>query len=307
LENQESFKVSDAGSYDAQAESYDRYVRRLAAPLADRICRLAGLAEGYHVLDVGTGSGLAARRAAQLVAPSGSVLGVDLSSGMIQAARKMGPLPESGSLEFRVMDAERLDLPDRRFDAVISLCAVLHFPGIATSLGEMYRVLKPGGRLVVSYGRVQPISFWPLTLHYAIRGFEELRRIVEPRLNAPGDFLKLASRFPGVRSEHMLTTWSTRRPAEKLCSALDSAGFEKVRTSWLGHKVFFDSAREFVEAQVAIATLLRKKLQSLPAERSAQLHDLLLKSAKNVREKGGKLNYPYGAIFFATRRPADSG
>lgn len=56
------------------------------------------------------------------------------------------------------MDAELLHLPNADFDAVVSLCAVLHFPQIANAMDEMYRVVRPGGRLVVSFGRGKPID-----------------------------------------------------------------------------------------------------------------------------------------------------
>ncbi len=63
--------------------------------------------------------------------------------------------------------------------------------------------------------------------------------------------------------------------------------------------------RRLVDAQVAIATLVRKRLQSLSAEESAQLYDMLLRSAMQVRDRGGKLIYPYGAVFCVSRRPLD--
>ncbi len=304
MDDDKAFKVEDAGSYDPQADRYNKHICRLGAPLAERICQLAELTDGTRVLDIGTGSGLAARRAAQLVADSGSVLGVDLSAGMIESATKAGPLDKSASLEYRVMDAEHLDFPDQTFDAVISSCAVLHFPDIGKATREMYRVLKPAGRLAISYGHARPIALAPLMGHYVRRGAEELLRIAKPRLTAPADLLRIAAQFPVTMTQPMLNTWSTNRPTREICRALEAAGFKRVRTSWFGHRVYFDTAEEFVEAQAAISTLLRKRLQSLPPETSARLYDLLLARARQVREQGGQLVYPYGAVFFVSHRPA---
>ena len=150
MSNHSFDKHHDAASYDAHANGYDTYVRRLATPLAARLCELGRLRPGDAVLDVGTGTGLAARRASQVVAPRGRVLGVDLSAGMIDVAKKSITGWSGTPPEFRVMDAECLELPDASFDAVISLCAVSHFPNISSAIGEMYRVLVPSVRWVTN-------------------------------------------------------------------------------------------------------------------------------------------------------------
>ncbi len=102
---------------------YDRFIERLAGPLAERLCDLAQIRAGAHVLDVGCGTGVAARRAAARAGMSGRVIGIDISPGMIEAARRANP-----HVDLAVMDAEALEFEPSSFDSVISLCAVLHFP-----------------------------------------------------------------------------------------------------------------------------------------------------------------------------------
>lgn len=300
MDNQTFNKQCDAGSYDEYAAAYDRFVRLLAGPLAQRICEIAQLEDGDRVLDVGTGSGLAAREAARVVAPSGYVLGVDLSKGMIGTA---GKSQKSAPLEFRIMDAESLELPDASFDAVICLCAVLHFPNISTAIAEMYRVLKPGGRLVVSFGYARPISTWPLLKHFTKELIRKLLQPIHPGLKAPVDLTKLISSRISPPKEAMKTEWSEHQPHKRLFNEVQLAGFKDLKSHWLGHEVYFDSSEEFWEAQISIVTVIRKRLKSASVEIVDELRQRFLKSAQIILNRGGDLIYPYGAFYISAVRP----
>ncbi len=296
-------KSCDAASYNAHAGSYDKYIRRLSAPLADRICDLARLKPGDRVLDVGTGPGIAARRATQTVGPAGSVLGVDLSEGMIDIARQSVARWEGKAPEFRVMDAEALDLPDTTFDAVISLCAVRHFPNIERALAQMCRVLKPGGRLVVSYGHVRPITPLPLGRYIARRLLGKVLDPLRPQLVGPAYLTGLATRLLPEPTQAVDTEWGDHDPQGALVRFVRAAGFERVEPSWWGHEVIFDSAEEFWEAQTSIVTQVRKRLVEAPADTVAGLKRAFLGKAETILRRGGKLIYPYGAFYVSGTRP----
>lgn len=298
-----NFKQRDGSSYDAYAETYNQYIEPLAAPLARRLCSLAQLRAGDRVLDVGCGTGVATRWAARAVAPSGSVLGIDLSAGMIDMAVRAGAPPGASPLEFRVMDAEALDLPAESFDAVVSLCAVLHFPDVASGLSEMFRVLKPGGRLVVSFGFGRPLSAGPLALHVGKRIVREARQLFRPELRAPSYLMDLAGRHLPEDSQPVLTEWGMRRPAQRLAREVRLACFENLAADWAGHEVRFDSAEEFWAAQIAIVTEVRKRWEiASPASRAA-LKKQFLAAAQSVLARHGELVYPYGAYFLRATRP----
>jgi ubiquinone/menaquinone biosynthesis C-methylase UbiE len=296
-------KNRDAASYNAHAESYDKYIRRLAGPLADHICQLAQLKPADRVLDIGTGTGIAARRAARTVGPDGTVLGIDLSEGMIEHARRSVANCDGKPPEFRVMDAEALDLPDATFDVVLSLCAVRHLPEIARALAEMRRILRPGGRLVVSYGHSRPITPARLALHIAKRLLGNILSPVRPQLIAPVYLTYLTKRMLPEPTQAIDTGWGRHDPQGGLVRLVREAGFEGVEQAWRGHDVLFDSADEFWEAQTSIVTEVRKRLIEAPGEAVAKLREDFCRKAEAVLRRGGKLIYPYGAFYVSARRP----
>lgn len=113
----------------------------------------AEIAPGHAALDLGTGTGVAALSAAATVGAAGSVVGLDLSDGMLAVARaNASAMGLDGRLRFVKGDAEQPDFPDRSFDSVLSLFALLHLPHPDKALSQMYRVLKPRGTLVIGVG-----------------------------------------------------------------------------------------------------------------------------------------------------------
>lgn len=298
------FKQRDAASYDACADSYDRHISRLASPLARHICFLAKLRSGDQVLDVGCGSGVATREAARCVRPSGYVLGIDLSAGMIAIAKSV---KTADPVEYRAMDAEALLLPDQSFDAVISLCAVLHFPAIATALSEMYRVLRPGGRLVVSFGDGRPLALGDRLRHVGREALWAATQWIRPQLKAPDMWLKLVlDRLPAA-SEPIETEWAGGQPRQRLVEEIRAAGFAEIVADWCGGEVRYDSPEAFCEAQFAIVTAARRRLELSPSSVAQSLRQAMLELARREHARGATLRYPYGAFFVSAMRPIGGG
>ena len=111
---------------------------------------LASLKEGETVLDLGSGAGFDCFLAARAVGSKGRVIGVDMTPEMIQKARENARKGGYANVEFRLGEIEHLPAADNSVDAVISNCVINLSTAKDKVFAESYRVLKPGGRVMIS-------------------------------------------------------------------------------------------------------------------------------------------------------------
>ncbi len=241
---------------------YERFATGLTRLFARDAARLVRIGPDSEVLDVAAGTGEFAFAAAQQGA---HVLATDFSPGMLQLLEQRRSAQGLHNVRTALMDGQSLSLENAGFDIAGSLFGLAFFPDQHRGLRELFRVLRPGGQVV--------IATW------ATPGKVELMRLVGeaimeacPELCAPEE----------VASNH----WTTLSCQKRLSSSLEDAGFECVYTIELTHVWTFDVVQDFVRALPRTTPAWARLENRMTTEQKMRFHRALTESFRARQGRG---------------------
>jgi ubiquinone/menaquinone biosynthesis C-methylase UbiE len=248
-------------AWDSIAAGYDRVVTPTHMWLADQGLRRAGVRSGMRFLDVAAGSGALAIPAARLGA---KVLATDTSPAMLERLEARAR-QEALEVETSLMDGHALDLKDQSVDVAGSQFGVMLFPDISRGIGELARVTKAGGRVLMTvYGPPREIEF----LRFFVGAIQSV---------VPG--------FTGPPVDPPPLPFQMQDPA-KLQRELATAGLRDVRVDTITEKLEFESGPRLWDWLINSNPLPGAVLAELDLT-EAQIGDVRRALDRMVRERAG--------------------
>jgi len=266
----QKYKETTRQQWQAAAHAWNDwgpFLRRWLGDATEYMLDLAGVTRGSRVLDVAAGAGDQTLQAADRVGASGYVLATDIAPAILEFAAENARNRGYRNIETKVLDGEKLDVPEASFDAVLSRVGLIYFPDQQAALQGMKRALKPGGRIAaIVYGTPERNPFFSIPVSI----IRQRANLPPPLPGQPGPFSLGA---PGVLEE-----------------AFRKAGFRDVRSTLIAAPLRMSSAAECVRFEQESFGALHQMLGNLDAREKdaawAAIHDKLRQFEKDGRFEG---------------------
>lgn len=252
-----AFEFSDnsvANAYD------DVLVPILFHPWAVRLLEEHPQWEGQFVLDLATGTGVVARLLADQVGPEGKVVGTDINTEMLFRAKKRCA-EVSSAVSFIESPAHPLEISRGAVDVVVCQQGFQFFPDRPAAAREMYRVLREGGRVVVSTWRPMTECEFFGVVGSALTAIEESG--IADTMRVPFDFM----------------------PESELASHFNSAGFVNIDVKRREQDLVLDGGIKHA-IQAAYATPIAPQLRALPEEKQASFRNAMIELLEKLSDDG---------------------
>lgn len=258
-------------------KKWDTWTMDFLRPMGDAIIESLHIKPVAEVLDVATGTGEPGLTIARL-APRGHVTGLDLSEGMLATARENAARQSLSNYQAVAGDVCELPFAEGSFDAISCRMGFMFFPDMLLAAQEMYRVLKPGGRLATSVWAAPPLNPWVTTM---MRTISVHLSLPTPTPNAPGMF-RCAQ--PGM-----------------LAGLLQRAGFRNVNEREVTGAIDFTTPDEYWQNMTDIAAPVVAALSRADAAtKSAIKEDVAAALEQNKAD--GKIHLRFGSLVLSAEK-----
>jgi ubiquinone/menaquinone biosynthesis C-methylase UbiE len=253
--------------WEAMAPGWERWRAQLAdalTPVREWLIRELGPKPGETVLELGAGTGETGFAAAAILGDNGRLISTDFSPEMVEVARRRGNELALGNVDYRVIDAERIELDTDSVDGALCQSAYMLAADPAAALAETRRVLRPGGRLALSVWGAPERNPWA-----SIGGMILIERghMPPPEPGAPGVF--------SMASE------------ERTRALLDGAGFRSVRTAEVPVQFGFRSLEDYEQWIIEVGGPFAVLVRGLPEEEREVLRARLSEAFVPFATEGG--------------------
>jgi SAM-dependent methyltransferase len=271
----ESHRRSSLEGWEAAASGWVRrkdLVRELGAPVTEWLLAAVAPQPGERVLELAAGLGETGMLAAERVAPGGSVVISDQAEAMLEGARERAAELRLENVEFKVLNAEWIDLPVASFDVAICRWGYMLMADPATALGETRRVLRPGGRLALAVWDSVQANPWALLPAQELRE-RGLAPAEDPSGPPPPGPFALGS-------------------AERVAELLGDAGYSEGRVEALELTRTHDSFEELWETTLDLSRVFHDAVLARPEAEIAQIKEALAERFAPYAAPDGSLAIP---------------
>jgi len=251
-------------------------MRQASAPVSQWMVQAIDPQPGHRVLELAAGLGETGFLAAELTAPGGRLICSDQAEGMLEGARARAAELDLDRVEFKVIDAEWIDLPLASLNGVLCRWGYMLMADPGAALRETRRVLSPGGRLA--------LATWD-------------RPASNPWAAVPGrEFVAHGHQAPPVSGEPSMFALSDRESLEEL---LAEAGFTEVEVDAVDFHFDFQSFDDWWEAQLDIAPGRRDTLNGLPQTEAESVREAIECALADFTDQGGRCRLPARSLVAA--------
>ncbi len=270
--NLDEYREQSREAWDAMASGWEQrreWLMGVTARVNDWLVEKLAPEPGQTILDLAAGTGDLGLMIAERVGDEGRVISADFAEHMVEVARRNGEGRSLSNVEYRVMDAERMDLADNSVNGVACRWGYMLMADPAAALKETRRVLRDGGRLAFAVWAAADRNPWA-----AIPGMTVVQRghMPAPEPGAPGIF--------GLADP------------DRIRELVTGAGFGEPELEEVAFEFRYADDDDFWDAIVRLAGPLARVVNALPDNERQDTHDAILENVREYRKADGSYSCP---------------